>query len=353
MKRIAVFTASLNIGGIERVLLTYATGLSKKEHDVSYVTCAGNGDFQIDKSLNVKHINLGTLRLRKSIFALASFLKKHKPDIILTANDATLIVYLAKLLSRSSAKLITSQHNYYDNVEANSFRHRFIIKHIYPRCEKIIAVSKGIHDMLLNTFKIKSNKLVTLYNPLDVNYILSSAELPVEIYENYVLFVGRLSEVKNLPLLFKAFDIFRKTHPCVQLLIIGDGDQKDSLESLINEMGLIESVKFLGVKPNPYPYIKHARVIVLPSSSEALPTILLESMLLGKTIVSTPTSGGIDILNEGAWGYLSGSLNKSEDFAEALEVAYNNPKDGDILKEAIIANYDLDSKVEELEKLWN
>lgn len=354
MEKIIIFTPTLNIGGIERVLLTYAKGLGNRGYEVTYLTASGEDHYDIDRYKNVQFVNLNVNRLRKSLFALIKFFRKNKPDIIFTANDATIIVFLAKLLSGSSARLITSQHNYYDNNAEVGVRQKLVIKYIYPLCHKIIAVSKGIQSMLTEKFKINSSKIRAIYNPIDVSEILELSEesLPDFSVNNYILYVGRLSPVKNLPLLFEAFKNFNQSHPDVKLLIIGDGEEKDVIGEAIIHLSLENKVFLLGVKSNPFPYIKRAKVIALSSISEALPTILLESLALGKTIASTPTYGAIDILKNGQLGYISKSIYGIDEFCSVLEDAYSKPIDNDILYDEVITRYDLGAKIIEFEKLW-
>ncbi len=353
MEKIVIFTPTLNIGGIERVLLTYAKGLGIRGYDVIYLTCAGKGDFKPEPYKNVQFINLNVSRLRKSLFALVKFLRETKPDIIFTANDSTLIIFLAKILSGISTKVITSQHNYYKDNGEVGLRQKSIIKYIYPYCHKIIAVSTGIQKMLIYNFKLSPYKVVTIYNPIDVKEILRLSEEPVEVScDKYILFVGRLSIVKNLPLLFKSFSIFIKSHPDVKLLVIGDGEDKQNILNAMHELRLEDFVFFLGTKPNPFPYIKKAEMIVLSSKTEALPTILLESLVLSKTIVSTPTLGALDILKNGELGYLSECIYDEEDFLDTLKKAYLNGLKRADLFSIVKQEYDLDTKVIELEKLW-
>jgi glycosyltransferase involved in cell wall biosynthesis len=351
-KKIVIFTPTLNIGGIERVLLTYAQGLGKKGYEIIYLTCSGKGNFQKEQFVNVQFVNLGVSRLRQSLWSLICFFKKSKPDIIITANDATLIIYLAKLLSRSSAKLITSHHNYYNNNSDAGIRHKFIIKYIYPLCNNVIAVSSGISLMLIKQFKLKEDKVTTIYNPVDINHIIHLSKEETSIFNDYILYVGRLRKVKNLPLLLNAFKIFNQNHSNIELLIIGDGDIKEDLQKLILELELQNVVHLIGIRSNPFPYIKNAKIVVLPSLSEALPTILIESLVLGKTIVATPTLGAIDILKNGDYGYLSESLNNVDRFAEMLDIAYDQPIDVDVLTNIATQNYNLDLKISEIEKLW-
>jgi glycosyltransferase involved in cell wall biosynthesis len=357
-KKIVIFTPNLNVGGISRVLLTYAKGLSENRHEVIYLTSTYKGDFSdiAESFSHLQYMNLGVSRLRQSLFALVRFLKKNSPDIIITANESTLIVLLSKWLSFCSAKLIASHHNYSD---CDKFTNNMIVRYGYPFCDKIIAVSRGISSMLTDEFKINPDKVVTIYNPIDAESILQSQHVkPHDAPSEYILFVGRLSKVKNLQLLFKAFSLFFRKYHNVELLIIGDNDKNEKgngrkdLEELAVELNLSEVIHFTGVKTNPFPYIKHAKIIALSSLSEALPTILIEGFILGKTIVSTPTLGAIDILENGNYGYLSDSFTDIESFANILEKAYKQPLNEEMLINAVKRKYDLNSKISEIEKLW-
>jgi len=206
--------------------------------------------------------------------------------------------------------------------------------------------------MLINEFNLSSKKVLTVYNPISINEIVTLSEKSVEdLPDDYILYVGRLSVVKNLSLLLTAFKLFNELYPDVKLLVIGDGQAKSEIETMISELKMGKAVCMLGIKPNPFPYIKNAKIVVLSSQSEALPTILLESLALGKTVVSTPTLGAVDILNHGEYGYLSKSLTDVESYFDALKSAYKNPIDRDILCQAVI-NYDLEIKIDEVEALW-
>ena len=353
MKKIIVFASSTTIGGIERVLLTYAEGLADKKYDVTFLSAVDKSGLEISKYSNIKFHCLNVTRLRYTFWQLVKYFKKEKPDIIFTANDQTLIIFLAKMIS-CSAKLITSHHNYYEKNPEAKLRQWLIIKYIYPLCSNIIAVSDGIATMLNEQFGINKEKIKTLYNPIDTSLIINlSKEKKNDIPKNdFILFLGRLSAVKNLPLLLSAFALFNKKYKEISLLLIGDGEEKEKTLNLIKKMNLSDAVTLLGIRSNPYPYIKEAEIVVLSSISEALPTVLLESMLLGKTIVSTPTKGALDVLKNGKFGYISKSIKEINDYSEKLIMAYENPLEKEMLTNEVINNYNLEMKISEFEKIF-
>lgn len=352
MKKIFVFTPSLNIGGIERILITYAKGLTNKGYSVTYLCLSTNGDFKFEEEKNLNFEDLKVRRLRWSILKLANFFKNNQPDIVLCANNATMAVYLAKLLTGLPIKIITSQHNYYENYVNIDFKSTFVPKYIYPRCEKIIAVSDGIREMLIKDFNIQPSKVVTISNPIDIEYIELKSLDEVDVPDEYILFVGRFDKVKNIPFLIYAFKLFNQNFPEVKLLLIGDGSELEVINQAIELANLKNEVKLLGKKSNPFPYIKRSKIVVLSSMSEAFPTVLLESLSLGKTVVSTPTYGAIDILKQGKYGYLSNSIFDVISFSNKLVEAYLHPFKPEQLEAYAILNFHLDSKLNELEKLW-
>lgn len=352
MKKIVLFTSTLNIGGIERVFLTYAGLLAGRGYDVTYLVCYDNGDFLSKIPSGVSLCNLSTNKLRKSLFALVKFIRKKQPDAILVANSATIIVYIAKLLSGSNTKVITSHHNYL-NVDVSSILDTKIIWKFYNRCDAVIAISKGIYTHLLE-HHVSKNKLKLVYNPVNISEITVLSKEKAALYaEQYILFVGRLSKVKNIGMALRSFKLFYENNPSFSFFIIGDGPEKTYLQNLVEKMNLSNSVRFVGCVSNPYPYIYSSSLVVLSSLSEAFPTILLESLALGKTVVSTPTQGAREILDEGKLGYIVNSFEDPHEFAKMIGFAIKEPFNENILKDTVRNQYDGAISIKVLETLWN
>ena len=144
-------------------------------------------------------------------------------------------------------------------------------------------------------------------NPINIEEIdrLSKKLFPASFHGQYILFVGRLSVVKNILFLIHSYSLLLKKRNDVKLVIVGDGPERCLIEREIDNLKLHGNIVLTGMMANPYPFIRNAALVVLPSFSEAFPTVLLESLYLGKTIVATPTKGALDILKDGELGYLS------------------------------------------------
>lgn len=360
VQKIMFFVSSLNIGGVEKVMVDYANLLSINGYNVCYTVMHPidkNNSFWsvLSKEITVHSIN--TERLRYCVLKLRSIIKQFDPDIIITENERVLAAIMAKFtMPLSRFKIIGSQHSFFLNNEEIKHKTKSILITKYSAffCYKIISVSKNVTEMLIKQLKIKSQKIVTVYNPIDRERICKlSKEYQIQ-YKNYVLYIGRLSPVKNIPLLIGAFQILNKKYPELQLLIIGDGEEKDLIINLIKQSTSKDNIILLSAINNPYPYILNAMIVTIPSLSEGLSLVCLESLTLGKTIVSTPNKGCQELLNRDGkqYGYISKSNDDPEEFANSLENAYLNPISPTILSEST-CSFDKDTKLNEIVSIWS
>lgn len=112
-----------------------------------------------------------------------------------------------------------------------------------------------------------------------------------------MLTVKHLRPVGGHDTLLKAMPEILKAHPAAILWLAGDGDLRDSLESLCRNLGISASVKFLGRVGNDrlWKYYAAADLFVLPSHVESWGTVMLESIACGTPIVTTDTVGGLEV----------------------------------------------------------
>lgn len=154
---------------------------------------------------------------------------------------------------------------------------------------------------------------VTIYNGFDPerfrprNRLQVRAKLGLDPRKKLILFIGNLYPVKGIQYLLEAFYEVRKVNRDILLYLVGDGPLRTELEQKAEEMGISEAVTFLGRKPyDEIPdWISSADVTVLTSLSEGLPSILLESMGCGRTMVATDVGGIKEILQDGKTGLLA------------------------------------------------
>jgi glycosyltransferase involved in cell wall biosynthesis len=159
-------------------------------------------------------------------------------------------------------------------------------------------------------FPMLADQIAMLYPGFNLADIRRRAALPAPHIPDqpYIVSVTRLEETqKDVATLIRAYALLVRRHAIAEpLLLVGQGRHQADLERLARELGVRERIIFLGFTSNPLPYVRHARLMVLSSKFEGLPTALIEGLILGKVLVSSdcPT-GPREILDQGRAGLLT------------------------------------------------
>ena len=314
-ERLAFFLPGLYEGGAERIILNLAKGISERGYAVDLVLARAEGPYMSQIPDTVRLIDLNAPRVLGSIPALVKYLQDERPVALLSGMFANLIALWAWRLSGLPGQLVITEHNSLSSVVKTKKDLRWQIypklaRWFYPWADTVIAVSNAVADDLRQTANVPRELIQVVYNPVVTPELQSKSEAPLEhpwFKDNeppVVLAVGRLSEQKAFDVLIQAFSLVRKKCPA-RLLILGEGEDRPALEALILQLGLEQDVALMGFVQNPYVYMAHASLFVLPSRWEGLPTVLIEALYLGMPIVATDCPGGSrEILSDGAFGRL-------------------------------------------------
>jgi glycosyltransferase involved in cell wall biosynthesis len=314
-ERLAFFLPGMYEGGTERIILNLAKGLSARGYAVDLVLARAEGPYMAQIPAAVRVIDLKVPRVLFSVPALVKYLKRERPTALLSAMFANVIALWSRRLYGVPQRLIITEHNTLSSVvnNKNDLRWQFypkLAEWFYPGADSIIAVSNDVADDLTRIAKIPHDLIQVIYNPIVTPELQDKSEVPFEHpwfkeeQPPVVLAVGRLTDQKAFDVLIRAFSIVRKNRP-VRLLILGEGENRPALESLIWQLGLEHDVNLMGFVQNPYPYMAHASLFVLPSRWEGLPTVLVEALYLGTPIIATDCPGGSrEILKNGQYGRL-------------------------------------------------
>jgi glycosyltransferase involved in cell wall biosynthesis len=121
-----------------------------------------------------------------------------------------------------------------------------------------------------------------------------------------LLYVGRLSASKGLPILLESLVILKTSHPNLTLTVVGDGEDRAAIESMVVELGLPKNVKFVGYQSQAEvrQHLQQSDVFVLPSFAEGIPVVLMEAMAAGLPVVATQIAGVSELVADGISGYL-------------------------------------------------
>ena len=224
----------------------------------------------------------------------------------------------------------------------------------FIKLDYIVTVSEGLTERLkkvMPEFAVKIRTIENINSPKTINR-LAEDSIEISFDHNFInlIFVGRLEKVKGLDRALSAIKILLNKDYKVRLYIIGDGSEKKNLQELSHNLGIRDYVFFLGMKPNPYPYIRLADIYILTSTYEGKSISLEEAKILEKPIVITDFSSASDQIKHQITGLIAEKL--PESIAYNLEQIIN---DSDLKKRLITnlreSNQYLSDEVQKLYKL--
>ena len=328
-------------------MLTLADGLSKNGCQVDFLLVLKRGELLDEVPEAVRLIELGTVsrtrllpslvglsmrtlrlllpvllknrqpKVVRSLPKLIGYLRSAEPDALLTTlPNNNLVAVWAKWLCRPRTRIVVCEGNTTSKevsaCASNPFDSKWpiLIKEWYPRADNIVAVSDGVASDLSQLSELSPQRITTVFNGVDLHRLDELAASPVADpwFEGdappVLLAAGRLAPQKDFPNLLRAFARVRSR--CgIRLVILGEGPERARLENLATDLGIAADVKIPGAVLNPFSYMARARLFVLSSAWEGLPTVLLEALACGCPIVSTDCpSGPREILDGGAIGPL-------------------------------------------------
>lgn len=301
--RIAIAIDHLAGGGAEKVMLTLAQEFVAMGHELHFLVMKDNVDFDIPSSLQVhvcftgqEQTLLRRLRLDKAAHHLKSYIQNLESRIglfDLFISNLDLTNYL--MVNADVRSLLVVVHA---SIEEELMRHAKMGPFAYfkkLRAKKalngqhLVTVSKGIADEIVAKKRIQPASLQTIYNPFEFDTIQTLAqEQPRELpKEDYLIHIGRFVRQKRHDVLFAA--IAQMKQPIKVVLFC---HKPHKAEVLARKFKVEDRVIIRGFEINPFPWITHAKGLILSSDFEGLPTVLIESLICGTPVVSTDCPHG-------------------------------------------------------------
>ncbi len=342
MFRLAILLPNLNGGGAERVMLNLACSFVEQGIGVDLVLVKAEGPYLAQVPPEVRVVNLGCQRLLLSLPALVGYLRRERPAAVLSAsNDVNVMLLWSKRLAGVSTRVVVTVHNTLSRESQNATQMKrrltpYLVRWFYPWADAIVSVSQGVAEDLARIAGLSTEHIQVIYNPVVTPKLLESAKEQVDHpwfapgNSPVILGVGRLTKQKDFPTLIQAFALVRQTCPA-RLMILGEGEERTCLETLVRKLGL-EEVVFPGFVANPYAYFAQASVCVLSSAWEGFGNVLVEAMAVGTPVVSTDCkSGPAEILENGQYGQLV-TVGDAKGLAEAIVSTLERPPDSQMLQ---------------------
>ncbi|SER70898.1 glycosyltransferase [Psychrobacillus sp. OK032] len=359
--KVLVFLFQLNGGGAERTVVNIINKLDTDIYDIVLVLGNDKNNVYIDLiSDRVKIKFLYCNKLRNCLFRLRKCIIEENPTLIFTTmNPNNLMVLFAKILSFKSIPVIIREANNRTQSGKVTKFNKFITTIFYNTSNKVVALSQGVSEDLIENFKIKTDKIKVIYNPVDIdniNILKNEIVEDIEINKNekLIISVGRLEEQKDFSTLIKAFSlVLEKIN--AKLIILGIGSQEKMLKELCVNLGIEDKVLFLGFKENPQKYVKSSDLFVLTSKWEGFGHVIVESMAVGTPVVVTDCkSGPFEIIKDNKYGLLTEVENFQEVAKKIIAMLENDEMRSWYSKQGLKRSSDFNSNliVKEYEELF-
>ncbi|QIK86861.1 glycosyltransferase [Erysipelothrix sp. HDW6B] len=348
------YVYTLGGGGAEKALLNLVHNMDKDKFNVTVTTIINTGKYIDELGDEIKHKsvihipkiflkkfvnNTGTLQKdsgqmntskekndTKMSFAVRvytffwkyfswllipiGFFQNIKNDVIVSYLEGPTQIFVSSIpLKRIKIAWIHVDLNAERKSEV-FFRNMKQNRNTYKKFDQVIAVSNGVKKSLEDYMKIDTTIPISVkYNVYDESQIKSLAQTGVNANvcsdKLNIISVGRLSKQKGYDRLIEAVSMLdANLLNKFTIRIYGDGEEKESLSSMIIERGLSGVIRLEGFTDNPYFEIANSDLFIAPSRTEGFSTVVVESVIIGTPVLATDCSGMDEILNYGEYGCL-------------------------------------------------
>lgn len=313
--RILHLLSSNKYSGAENVVCQIIH-MFRENTNVEMVYCSPDGP--VRQALSDRDVSFVSIP-KLSVAAVKKVIREVKPDIV-HAHDMKASFVAAVAVGR--IPFISHIHNNNFNSQKPTLK-AILYRFAAAKAKHIFWVSQS--SMTGYCFhKGLEKKSTVLYNVIDGEQLRQKAAW-AECQTAYdIVYIGRLTYPKNPQRLVRILKEIAKQQPDLKAAIIGTGELETEVQQIIANDNLQDNVHCLGFMSNPYGILKNSKMMLMTSRWEGTPMCALEAMALGVPIVSTPTDGMCELVENGKTGYLN-----AEDEALAcgsLELIRDNTK---------------------------
>ncbi len=327
----ALVLSNLAGGGAERAMLRLAAALQRRGHRVRLVLLEDRIEHEVPAGIEVqvlgRRAGKGWLGKFVSVSKLRAIKLEKDTTTISTlpfADEIAIRAKLPNLWCRISNTLSAEISELSRASKRKAARRLARYRRLYE-ARNLVAVSDGVAADLRSAIGLQRARIVRIYNGFDLDAIRDGAARPEPGLprEPFVVHVGRFMPQKRHDLLLEAWRRAGLPHKLVLLT----APSRD-LDNLIAEKGMKNQVLVAGFRPNPYPWMRAAELLVLSSDREGMPNVLVEALACGTRVVSTDCPSGPREVLRGELARWLVPPGDAAALAEALKAALAAPRPG-------------------------
>jgi GalNAc-alpha-(1->4)-GalNAc-alpha-(1->3)-diNAcBac-PP-undecaprenol alpha-1,4-N-acetyl-D-galactosaminyltransferase len=298
--RITLVISSLAPGGAERAMSEMANYWSATSHDVTLITLASADHDFYALDTRVKRVGLGLLKDSRNLiegvrnnFARVTSLRREirhaRPHVVISFVDTTNVMALIATSGTGLPVVVCEQ---VDPRQYSIGWVRDILRRtVYPGAVMLVVVSSAVATGWAERI-VRKDRIRMIPNPVYVKPNGSFERFNGHPSGFTIVAMGRLVRQKGFDHLLEAFRLCADRHPKWSLDILGEGNERRSLETMRTELGLSDRVRFLGIVKEPSTVLRQADLFVMSSRFEGFPLALIEAMACGLPTISTDCPTG-------------------------------------------------------------
>lgn len=292
---------SLIPGGAQRVFSTLLRHLHRDRFEIHLAMLQAKGAYLDEVPGDVVIHDLQVGRMRYALPSIVRVIRKVRPATIFsTLAYLNLTLLMARSLLPAHTRIVIRESTTPSVFLKEETRHprlwEWSYRHFYRKADFVVCLSDAMVEELAVRYAVPRSRLVRIYNPVDTETLKRFAQREPNPFSGpgpNLVTAGRLSREKGTDILLEAMPQVLRTFPQARLIILGDGQLEGDLKAQANKLSIEPAVSFAGFQQNPWPYLKHADFLILPSRYEGLPNAALEALALGTSVIASDCPSAI------------------------------------------------------------
>ena len=378
--RILRVIARLNVGGPALHVSYLTKGLANRGYDttlvagklargedsMSYVADALGLDV---RPLAAMHREVSPVYDPIAVTRLVGEIRRVRPHILHTHTAKAGAVGRAAALLAGDARppvIVHTYHGhvltgYFDPLRTQFFREteRALARHT----DRLVAVGPEVRDDLVELGVAPPEKFSVIRLGIDLESRVLTVDRRAEFRHLFgipedrfvVGWIGRMTAIKRVPDILAAFKVLRERGIDATLCLVGDGPDRDAIEQLASDLGIVRDVLLVGYQRDVAPYYAFFDALLLPSANEGTPVVAIEALAAGRPVVATRVGGVPDVVDDNESGFLV-EVGDIEALADRLEQLARDPelraRLGATGRERVVPRYRVERLVDDIDELY-
>jgi len=305
---VAQVVYALAIGGSETLARRLALGLAHRHYACSVYAVHGDGplaDLLRADGIPCRAFSRNGKWDHRPLVQLVRHFRANGTKVVHTHHLGQLL-YGGLAGRLAGCCIVHTEHEYYT---LRTRRAQQLLRVLARFADRVTAVAEPVRSFLEGTVGLPASKLITIQNGVEVCRYESAVphdrnQWTVKNSDVVIGSVGRLSPEKGHAVLLRAFRKVIARHPVARLALVGEGEERERLQHMADELDIARFVRFLGLRADVPEVLATCDFFALPSIQEGFPMVILEALAAGKAVVASEVGAISDVIRHGATGLL-------------------------------------------------